>query len=129
MCPPLPKEAVIAGHPCRLWHASQRNFCKRCALQGHRTTALDNCEAYDPDPHVTVFWSDNNPLSNYYSCTLVNGDYTFDSVKHFYQFEFCTNCDRPDLAHKVIENLNLLVTLSLHLTLSYRIVQITRLHL
>ena len=24
-------------------------------------------------------------------------------VEHFYQFEFCMNCDRPDLAHKVIE--------------------------
>ena len=103
MCPPLPKDVVIAGHPCRLWHASQRNFCKRCAQQGHRTTDIDNCEAYDPDPHVTAFRSDNNPLSNYYSCTLVNGDYTFNSVEHFYQFEFCMNCDRPDLAHKVIE--------------------------
>ena len=58
MCPSLPKEVVIAGHPCRLWHASQRNFCKRCALHGHRTTDIDNCEAYDPDLHVTAFRSD-----------------------------------------------------------------------
>ena len=101
--PPLPKEAVICGHPCRLWHASQKNFCKRCALHGHRTTDMDSCESYDPDSNVTAFRSDNNPLSNFYSCTLVSGDITFKSVEHFYQFECCMNCDRPDLAQKVIE--------------------------
>ena len=34
--PPLPKETVICGHPCRIWHPSQKNFCKRCASHGQK---------------------------------------------------------------------------------------------
>ena len=26
---PIPKETVISGFPCRIWHASQKNYCKR----------------------------------------------------------------------------------------------------
>ena len=33
---PLPKETVICGHPCRIWHPSQKNFCKRCASHGQK---------------------------------------------------------------------------------------------
>ena len=47
--PPLPKETVICGHPCRIWHPSQKNFCKRCASHGHRTIDTDVCESYEPD--------------------------------------------------------------------------------
>ena len=39
--PPLPKETVISGHPCRIWHASQKNYCKRCATHGHRTMDIE----------------------------------------------------------------------------------------
>ena len=46
---PLPKETVIAGHPCRIWHPSQKNFCKRCASHGHRTVDVDICESYEAD--------------------------------------------------------------------------------
>ena len=39
--PPLPKETVIEGHPCRIWHKSQKNYCKRCDTHGHRTSDVD----------------------------------------------------------------------------------------
>ena len=101
--PPLPKETVICGSPCRVWHASQKNYCKRCGQQGHRTTDTENCDSYDADSNVSAFRSDNNPLSNYYSCTIVSGDLTFKSSEHLYQYEFCMHCERSDLAQEVIK--------------------------
>ena len=101
--PPLPKETVICGSPCRVWHASQKNYCKRCGKQGHRTTDTENCDSYDADSNVSAFRSDNNPLSNYYNCTIVSGDLTFKSAEHLYQYEFCMHCERPDLAQEVIK--------------------------
>ena len=101
--PPLPKESVIGGYPCRIWHASQKNFCKRCAEHGHRTTDIAQCEAYDADAAVVAFRSDSNPLSNFYRCTLISGEFTLTSAEHFYQFEKCMHCDRPDLAQQVVE--------------------------
>ena len=62
--PPLPKETVICGFPCRIWHASQKNYCKRCASHGHRTNDVDACESYDADSPVAAWRADNNPLSN-----------------------------------------------------------------
>ena len=50
--PPLPNETVICGNKCRIWHQSQKNFCKRCTKHGHRTTAQEICEAYDADSAV-----------------------------------------------------------------------------
>ena len=52
--PPLPKETVICGHKCRIWHQSQKNFCKQCAKHGHHTTDLDVCESYDADSAVVA---------------------------------------------------------------------------
>ena len=101
--PPLPKEAVISGHSCRIWHASQKNYCKRCAQHGHRTIDVDQCDSYDPDSVVAAFRSDSHPLSNFYLCTIVNDDITFRSSEHYYQHAFCMHCERPDIAQKVID--------------------------
>ena len=101
--PPLPKETVINGHPCRIWHASQKNYCKRCANHGHRTNDVDMCESYDPDCTVVAFRADSNPLSNYYKCTLIYEDKHFMSSEHLYQYAFCMHCDRPDMAQQVFE--------------------------
>ena len=100
--PPLPKESVICGHPCRIWHPSQKNFCKRCASHGHRTTDVDMCEAYEPDCLVSAWRGDNNPLSNFYRCTLTHEDKEFKSSEHFYQHEFATFMKRHDIANAII---------------------------
>ena len=100
--PPLPKETVISGFPCRIWHASQKNYCKRCAQHGHRTADVDICESYDPDAPVVAFRSDSNPLSNYYPCDLLHNGMTFKSLEHYYQYEFCLHAESPEVANQVI---------------------------
>ena len=70
--PPLPKEAVIAGHSCRIWQPSQKNFCKRCSSHGHRTIDVDLCESFEADCVVAAFRADRNPLSNYYLCIITS---------------------------------------------------------
>ena len=99
--PPLPKEAVIAGHSCRIWHPSQKNFCKRCSSHGHRTIDVDLCESFEADCVVTAFRADRNPLSNYYLCTITHADTSYKSVVHYYQREFCLHCGREDVAQQV----------------------------
>ena len=103
MFPPLPKETVIGGHPCRIWHKSQKNYCKRCASHGHRTSDIGMRGSYDPDSGVVAFRTNNNPLSNYYMCTITVGKWHFRSAEHAYQWEKCKHVKRPDLAQRVHE--------------------------
>ena len=100
--PPLPKETVICGHPCRIWHPSQKNFCKRCASHGHRTIDTDVCESYEPDCLVSAWRSDNTPLSNFYKSSLSHGDIQYKSSEHFYQHEFCIFMQNPEVANAVL---------------------------
>ena len=100
--PPLPKETVICGHHCRIWHPSQKNFCKRCANHGHRTVDTDVCEAYEPDCLVSAWRGDNNPLSNFYRCTITHDNVTYKSSEHFYQYEFCMFMKEHDIAQEVL---------------------------
>ena len=101
--PPLPKEAVICGHKCRIWHQSQKNFCKRCATHGHRTSDIGICESYDADSAVVAWRADSNPLSNSYKCRLAYGDCLFKSAEHFYQHELCLFLQRKDIAQQVLD--------------------------
>ena len=99
--PPLPKETVIAGHPCRIWHPSQKNFCKRCASHGHRTVDVDICESHEADCVVAASRADRNPLRNYYMSNITHADMNYTSVEHYYQSEFCHHCGRDDVAQQV----------------------------
>ena len=99
--PPLPKETVISGHPCRIWHASQKNYCKRCATHGHRTMDIEECQSYNADCAVSAFRSNNNPLSNFYPCSIIHDGKTFISAEHFYQYQMCMYCNHQDAAEKV----------------------------
>ena len=101
--PPLPKETVISGHHCRIWHPSQKNFCKRCSSHGHRTIDTDLCESYEPDCLVSAWRSDNNPLSNFYRCTITHGGIQYKSSEHFYQHEYCLFMKKPDVAELVVD--------------------------
>ena len=94
--PPLLKETVIDGHPCRIWHSSQKNFCKRCASHGHRTVDVDICESYEADCVVAAFRADRNPLSNYYMSNITHADLNYKS-------EFCHHCRRDDVAQDVYD--------------------------
>ena len=80
----------------------RKNFCKRCAKHGHRTTDLDVCESYDADSAVVAWRADNNPLSNVYICTMEYGECVLKSSEQFYQYEFCMFMDRNDIAQKVL---------------------------
>ena len=85
--PPLPKETVIGGHPCLIWHKSQKKLCKRCTSHGHHTSDIGMCGSYDPDCGVIAFRANNNPLSNYYMCTITVGKWQFRSAEHAYQWK------------------------------------------
>ena len=101
--PPLPKETVIGGFPCRIWHRSQKNFCKRCDSHGHRTSDIGLCEAYEADEMVTPFRADSNPLSNFFKCNITFQDRVFKSSEHAYQFTKCMFLNREDLAESVYD--------------------------
>ena len=94
---------MIAGHPCRIWHPSQKNFCKRCASHGHRTVDVDICESYEADCVVAAFRADSNPLGNYYMSNITHADMNYKSVEHYYQSEFCHHCGRDDVAQQVYD--------------------------
>ena len=100
--PPLPKETVIGGFPCRIWHKSQKNFCKRCASHGHRTSDVGLCEAYDPDSAVSAFRADKNPLSNYFYCSINVDNIMFKTLEHAYQYQKCVFLNRLDLADDIL---------------------------
>ena len=85
--PPLLKETVICGHPCRIWHPFQNNFCKRCASHGHRGIDVDVCESYEPD---------------YLVISIPHGDIQYKSSEHFYQHEFCIFIKNSDVAYAVL---------------------------
>ena len=101
--PPLPLETVICGHTCRIWHPSQKNFCKRCATHGHRTIDTEMCESYDPDCVVAAWRADNNPLSNFFKCSISHNSLVFKSAEHFYQYELCMFMNRSDIAQQVFD--------------------------
>ena len=100
--PPLPKETIIDGHQCRIWHKSQKNLCKRCQTHGHHTTDIEVCEAYDADNSVVAFRANTNPLSNFFICTITIDNIKFWSAEHAYQWPKCTHTNRTDLADRIL---------------------------
>ena len=99
--PPLPKESVIGGQPCRIWHKSQQNFCKRCDSHGHRTSDVDMCESFNPDEAVIPFRADYNPLSNFYKCSITLDDRVFQSSEHAFQFTKAMFLKSDNLAESI----------------------------
>ena len=99
--PPLPKETVIGGHPCRIWHRSQNNYCKRCDTHGHRTSDTGLCMSYEHDETVIPFRADSNPLSNFFKCTINFHGRAFKSSEHLYQFTKSMYLGDEDLAGNI----------------------------
>ena len=99
--PPLPKESVIGGQPCRIWHKSQQNFCKRCDSHGHRTSDVDMCESFNPDEAVIPFRADSNPLSNFFKCSITLDDRVFQSSEHAFQFTKAMFLKSDNLAESI----------------------------
>ena len=99
--PPLPKESVIGGQPCRIWHKSQQNFCKRCDSHGHRTSDVDVCESFNPDEAVIPFRADSNPLSNFFKCSITLDDRVFQSSEHAFQFTKAMFLKSDNLAESI----------------------------
>ena len=92
--PPLHKETIIDGQQCRIWHKSQKN--------GHRTTDIEVCEAYDADTSVVAFRANTNPLTNLFICTITIDNIKFRSAEHAYQCRKCTHANRTDLADIIL---------------------------
>ena len=99
--PPLPKESVIGGQPCRIWHKSQQNFCKRCDSHGHRTSDVDMCESFNPDEAVIPFRADSNPLSKFFKCSITLDDRVFQSSEHAFQFTKAMFLKSDNLAESI----------------------------
>lgn len=101
--PVLPKETNISGAPCKIWHPNQNIFCERCTSDTHRTFDTQKCGSYSSDPGTVVFKHDNDPLSNYYPCTVSVFNREWPSSEHAYQGAKMIENKRPDLASEVLK--------------------------
>ena len=97
--PPIPEEVKIGDYTCHVWYSSREPNCKRCR-QNHRTSNVDNCEAYrEHQPDVKVFTS--GICSNFDRTPVTIGKMLFKTSEHAYQWHACTEYVRDDLAEKV----------------------------
>ena len=98
----LPDVTDIAHHKCRIFHNTQKLACKRCKHTGHSTTDTELCEAYNNTQNITTIRSPNNPMSNFYPCTLNIYGEQFRSSEHVYQWKFARHIGREDLADDIL---------------------------
>ena len=102
--PVLPKLLRIDGEPCKLWHKNQEIHCKRCESHEHRTIDYDNCPLYVQNPDSYVFKSNDDPLSNFYSCKLSVFDHEWSSVEHPYQWAKMMSIGNNTLADEIVRS-------------------------
>ena len=62
----------------------------------------DVCEAYELDCLVSAWRGDNNPLSNFYRCTITHDNVTYTSSEQIYQYEFCMFMKKHNIAQEVL---------------------------
>ncbi len=98
--PALPREAVINGIPCRVFHSSQDDTCKSCRTTGHRV-GDDDCPALDRSGNIKPFKSHDNILSNFAPCKIYYHGLEFDSLEHMYQWIKAIDLGLDDLAEQI----------------------------
>lgn len=102
--PPLPKDITLGGHPCRIYHATQKLICFRCQKNDHYTGEINKCDAYLPEVEqrqIMPFKSPRSPLSNYWESEMKMDGLTFPSSEHAYLWSFCLEMNEPELAERV----------------------------
>lgn len=98
--PALPREAVIGGVPCRIFHSSQDDTCKSCKQTGHKAGDED-CPALDRSGNIQPFRTHENVLSNYAPCKLTYLGTEFNSLEHLYQWLKATDLGMEGLAEQI----------------------------
>ena len=101
--PVLPEDTSISGAPCKVWHPNQKIFCERCCDETHRTFDTNKCDSFCATPNSVVFKFNNDPLSNFYPCTVNVFDRKWTSSEHAYQWAKLSAINRPELAEGVIK--------------------------
>ena len=101
--PVLPREVIISGVPCKIWHPHQELYCKRCDDDSHRTIDTHKCPAFEHSPESTVFKFDDDPRSNYYPCDLSVFDHDWKSVEQAYQWRKMADNGFPALADEILK--------------------------
>ena len=98
--PPLPVEFHVGENSGRLYHDSQEQTCRVCGENGHRFKS-DSCPAYDTGLNHFPFKSHENKLSNFWPCTVVFRDETFNSSEHAWYHTIATELGLPDVAKQI----------------------------
>ena len=97
--PPPPKETIIAGHLCRIWHKSKKTIASDVILMVIAPLILI-CANHTKlmRPYVSPFRADWNPLSNFFRCTITIQGRDFRSSEHAYQYTKCMFLHNTGLA-------------------------------
>lgn len=98
--PALPREAMIDGVPCRIFHNSQDDTCKSCKESGHKA-GDENCPALDRSGSIQPFKTHENILSNYAPCKLTYLGAEFASLEHLYQWLKANDLGMEALAEQI----------------------------
>ncbi len=98
--PTLPRETIINGVPCRVFHSSQDNTCKACRETGHKV-GDEECLALDRSGTIQPFKSHDNILSNFAPCKITYLGIEFDSLEHMYQWLKATDLGVEDIAEQI----------------------------
>lgn len=101
--PALPRNEVIEGFPCKIFHQSQEEECKICETTGHKMGS-PNCPAYNDDfDRIVAFRSYMNIFSNDFPCKIKYENELYRSVEHAYQSIKAKSLGQNDLAYEIKE--------------------------
>jgi ribA/ribD-fused uncharacterized protein len=100
--PVLQRNVEIGGFRARVYHDGQFRNCKACGQAGHKpgTTA---CDAYLPDGNILPFRSDEQPMSNFYPCSLEYEGRTFNSTEQALQYTKAIDTKHPQIAKAILK--------------------------
>lgn len=104
--PVFPEEIKFSGNPCRVWHYTQENVCRRCKEEGHRAFNTDQCPAFIDSPidNITFFSQSSDPLCNFYQCNIRIYGEKFRSSEAAYQWAKMRFIGRYDYAHDIMRS-------------------------
>ena len=94
---PLHSKQTIEGFNCFVNHKDQA--CQRCNKPGHKMLT-PYCNHFSIKENV-VFWSSDDPLSNFHNCEITVNNEKFSSSKSTYHWLRCLTLGRSDVADKV----------------------------
>ena len=103
--PILPEKAKIGDFTCRIFHPTQRDTCKICSKQGHKSFTED-CPAYDQHLNIKPFRSEQMVESNFFPCDLYYKGVDYHSSEQAFQHVRAINLHCFDIAENIMHTDN-----------------------